>query len=102
MRLIDADELPITSVGICDAMGNNYGCADVVFADDVKNAPTVDAEPVRRGKWIEIEDDVTFDTMYKCSECGEEYMLIDGTPAQNLYNYCPNCGAKMQEGSENG
>lgn len=87
-RLIDADELPITSVGICDAMGNNYGCADVVFADDVKNAPTVDAEPVRRGKWVEFGNDIHH--CLECSKCG--YL-------QSIYNkrpkYCPNCGAKF-------
>ena len=54
MRLIDADTLKITSVGICDAYGNDYGCADVVLAEDLEKAPTIDAEPVRHGKWIPI------------------------------------------------
>lgn len=48
----------------------------------------------KTGKWIEHEDDWLGD-FYECSVCGEAFMLIDGTPADNLYNYCPNCGARM-------
>ena len=60
--------LPITSVGICDAMGNNYGCADVVFADNVENALTVDAEPVQYGKWIFVGTGYSY--CFECSNCG--------------------------------
>ncbi|MBR0133415.1 MAG: hypothetical protein IJM14_10100 [Lachnospiraceae bacterium] len=53
-------------------------------------------EPVKHGKWIE-EVDYDYDNFYRCSACGEPYVLIEGTPKENLYNYCPNCGAKMDE-----
>ena len=43
----------------------------------------------------EIEDDWNMETIYKCSACKEEFVTIDGTPAENLWNYCPHCGAKM-------
>lgn len=56
--------------------------------------PTVDAEPVRHGRWIEIEDSWD-DCHYQCTGCGEEWYLDDGTPAENNMNYCPHCGAKM-------
>jgi DNA-directed RNA polymerase subunit RPC12/RpoP len=46
-------------------------------------------------EWEEIEDDWNLETIYKCSSCKEEFVTIDGTPADNLWNYCPNCGAKM-------
>lgn len=90
-RMIDADELPITSVGICDAMGNTYGCGDVVFADDIKNAPTVDTEPVRHANRIVVRsadrNKYGFYTyQVKCSECGD---------TEAYKNYCPNCGAKF-------
>ena len=65
----------------------------------VSELPTVDAEPVRHGHWDEW-DDTMFNTVYRCSVCGEDFVLIDGTPSDNLYNYCPNCGAKMDEVSE--
>lgn len=43
MRPIDADALKIETVGICDANGNCYGAADVVFAEEIANTPTIDA-----------------------------------------------------------
>lgn len=49
---------------------------------------------VKHGAWVEI-DDLLMDIVYQCTACKEEFVTIDGTPAQNLWNYCPNCGAKM-------
>lgn len=54
---------------------------------------------VKTGHWIE-KDGFDGDTYYDCSECGESFCLIDGTPTDNLYNYCPNCGAKMEGENE--
>lgn len=56
-------------------------------------------ENQKTGHWIE-KDGYDGDTYYDCSECGESFCLIEGTPTDNLYNYCPNCGAKM-EGENN-
>lgn len=58
----------------------------------------------RTGHWIECED-YDGDVYYECSECKEDFCLIDGNPADNLYNYCPNCGShnptiKRMEGGE--
>jgi len=50
----------------------------------------------KTGHWIE-KDGFDGDVYYDCSACGESFCLIDGTPTDNLYNYCPNCGAKMEE-----
>ena len=97
MRLIDADAL---GIGRCNpdifenkayAVGWNEAVAMI------ENAPTVDAEPVQHGKWIAVEVEYINDTLYKCSECHEDFVTIDGMPGQNLYKYCPNCGAKMEE-----
>lgn len=51
-------------------------------------------QPSRKGHWIEKED-FNGDTYYDCSECGESFCLMEGTPTDNLYNYCPNCGCRM-------
>ena len=59
----------------------------------LENLPSVSTE--KTGHWIE-QDGYDGDTYYDCSECGESFCLIDGTPTDNLYNYCPNCGAKME------
>lgn len=48
-----------------------------------------------RAEWEEVEDDWNMETIYKCSSCKEEFVTIDGTPADNLWNYCPHCGAEM-------
>jgi DNA-directed RNA polymerase subunit RPC12/RpoP len=63
-----------------------------------------DVEPVRHGRWIDKSDDeyAYCENVYQCSVCGEEWDFLEGTPNQNSYHYCPNCGAKMEkEESEN-
>ena len=51
-RLIDANVVLAKqfTTGLSDLSGNYYGYADVVFADDIENAPTVDAVEVVRCK----------------------------------------------------
>jgi DNA-directed RNA polymerase subunit RPC12/RpoP len=70
-----------------EVMCSAYACADCLIA----NGATVQ----ECGEWEEIEDDWNMETIYKCSACKEEFVTIDGTPADNLWNYCPHCGAKM-------
>lgn len=52
-------------------------------------APTADVAPVVHSKWIWDSG-----SRYECEACGNttEVDEITGTP---IYNYCPNCGAKM-------
>ena len=64
----------------------------------IKALPSVTPKP-KIGRWIEQEG-FDGDTYYDCSECGESFCLIDGTPTDNLYNYCPNCGARMIESED--
>ena len=54
----------------------------------IANRPTVDAEPVRHGKWINAGHDA-FTQYRRCSSCAR---LLENAPA---YDYCPRCGAKM-------
>lgn len=57
--------------------------------------PKVEAEPVRHGRWIMLEPYGAHHTRRrKCSECGE-------IKAQELTNFCPNCGAEMDGGADN-
>ena len=55
----------------------------------IADFPAADVAPVRHGRWIEQEK-YTFGTMYDCSICGDR-ILDNG----HSWNYCPNCGAKM-------
>ena len=57
--------------------------------DYIDSEPAADVAPVRHGRWIEKEK-YTFGIMYDCSLC-EDRILDNGHP----WNYCPNCGAKM-------
>ena len=60
------------------------------------NAPAADVAEVRHGRWEEIDDDYAYaENVYRCSVCGEEWDILEGTPEQNMYYYCPSCGAKM-------
>ena len=78
------------------------GIVDVYILESILvGMPAVDANPVVHGEWIEKEDWGVDDYYYTCSACGEDFVTIDGTPSENLWNYCPNCGAKMDGGNDN-
>ena len=71
------------------------GCfSNMISAYDVIMLPTADVAPVVHGRWIE-KDKYTFGVMYDCSICGDR-ILDNG----HSWNYCPNCGAKMNGGSD--
>ena len=91
MRLIDADE---AIINFCFEWDDISPTRDE-FVEFIKKQPTIEAEPVKHGRW-EVSTDEWFETdVYTCSKCREDYVLVEGTPKENLYNYCPNCGASM-------
>lgn len=53
------------------------------------------AEP-KKGKWL-VQFNGWGDVYYECSWCKAAITLIEGTPTDNLYYYCPVCGARMEE-----
>ena len=74
--------------------------------DDLKmeldETPTIEAEPIRHGRWIPSDPpDAPITKLYKCSVCGLGYE-DDDTDCEVYYpwNYCPHCGAKMDEVEE--
>ena len=73
-------------------------CTAQVIRDDMEimqEQPTVDAvEVVRHGFWCWITEDI-----YRCDNCGEMSHVkeVMGNPD---WNYCPNCGAKMDGGPD--
>ena len=64
----------------------------VVF--DINDAPTVDAVPVVHGRWLTWEEQFPGRTPRKKSMLGV-FCSACHNHADNMYNYCPNCGAKM-------
>ena len=82
---------------ICEKQGR---CCPHEFYDSIEQAITdsedgvpcdhlVEVSPVRHGRWIETGKGLLGTASYKCSDC--EFPM----PFYNGYNYCPNCGAKM-------
>lgn len=85
MRLIDADK--IEPVGSCIKCALDAPECELVKA--FRNTPTLDAEPIKRGRWIDRGKDMCI--RWKCSECGRK--------DTHIYNYCPDCGALMMDES---
>lgn len=62
--------------------------------DLVAEAPAADVVPVVHGRWEIKTDD--YDCEYaKCSACGEEFYDANEDTIDITFNYCPNCGARM-------
>lgn len=53
--------------------------------------PVDEAAPVRRGRWEKHDDGIM--VWWQCSECNHDAWY----DRDDLYNYCPNCGAKNEE-----
>lgn len=52
----------------------------------------------KRGEWIWSPKDIDGTVSGCCSNCSFSHLFIGGHTAQ--YNYCPNCGARMDERGE--
>lgn len=99
MRLIDADALHDDFIN--DLLCIKFGAAlqgtprsDIDVSnvlERIEEAPTIEAEPVRHGKW-----EFAGDGIVGCTSCGETYPSRYVIPR----NYCPNCGAKMDDVKE--
>jgi rubrerythrin len=80
MRLIDADVL-------LDSIFKSCNTTEAT----INNAPTIDAVSVVRGEWIAF-DEGNPERPYNwiCSKC-------DNGCVDNRTDYCPDCGAKMED-----
>lgn len=80
-------------------LSDGLGLCRVIMEEDFKRAirtipvgTIIDVSTVVHGRWIEQEK-YTFGVMYDCSICGNR--ILD---TGHSWNYCPNCGAKMDGG----
>lgn len=81
MRLIDADALIAKAYIMQEPNGFIHS---VVTERQIVAAPTIEAEPVRHGRWVDAHKGLS---ACKCTICG--------SVRETETNYCPNCGAKM-------
>ncbi|MBE6121179.1 MAG: hypothetical protein E7190_00515 [Erysipelotrichaceae bacterium] len=85
-RLIDADALLMAIIGY------PYGYRGMIESE-IENQPTVDAEPVRHGKWIYGNEFHWY--VASCNKCGYQRRTDIKADGWNQWNYCPNCGCRM-------
>ena len=89
-KLLQTDAVPMTDYSKGIHEGIRYA---LQVAADMQ---PVEAEPVRHGRWdYRHEDDWCY-----CSVCGTDAEGSDGECLET--KYCPNCGARMDGGAENG
>jgi hypothetical protein len=84
MRLIDADAY----IAYCDEKWIPLN------VDAVNEQPTIEAVPVRKGKWL--RDYKSLGMVWNCSECGS----LEFGYAEYLSKFCDNCGADMRGDSD--
>ena len=103
MRLIDADELKELFREVIGGIAKKPEIqkdlehmvrASAMTIQMIDDAPTIEAEPVIHAKWI-------FSHEHSEGACTNCNFKIYGRPYYNTYlivpyNYCPNCGAKME------
>ena len=83
MRLINADEL-MELYDCCDGLSVPIA----VVQQNIKDATTIDVEPVRHGRWERTSDGAA-----RCTACKRKM-----NPSQYGYAFCSLCGAKMDGG----
>lgn len=65
------------------------GTADYIYM--IEDMPVANVEPVRHGRWEEASDGDGI----VCPFCRTDFCTIIYNT--EYFNYCPNCGAKMDE-----
>ena len=100
MKLCDLDEIKICvnrQYENCHGYSGNkkaiYREAILAVKSILHSAKSIDAIPVRHGHWC-------WDGRFRaCSICGS-YVEFTETLGASHWKYCPNCGAKMDGGTD--
>ena len=59
----------------------------------ILNIPAADVAPVRYGRWVSVPHKLA----RVCSVCNRDEPYKFADIDADVYDYCPNCGAKMDE-----
>ncbi len=57
----------------------------------LREAPTIDVAPVKHGQWVSVPHKLA----RVCSVCNRDEPYKFADIDADVYDYCPNCGAKM-------
>ena len=87
--LIDANALKMTMFALTEYLNNESIFIDVII-NAIDSYYPLDAVEVVHGRWEKAE----YHGFLRCSECKDVY-IDDTWVAGGKWNYCPNCGAKM-------
>ena len=104
MRLVDAE---VVERNICLSCPNEHTCSEskqrgvtpiaCIYMIAIDDAPTIEAEPVRHGRWV---NDIF------CSECSrfpvDVSCHISNQDLTKYFSRCPHCGARMDGGEDCG
>lgn len=76
-------------------------CGDTVawnIGGEIKALPAADVAPVVHGRWVSVP----YKLARVCSVCNrdEPYKFAFADIDADLYDYCPNCGARMDGDSD--
>nr|DAP66208.1 MAG TPA: DNA-directed RNA polymerase II subunit [Caudoviricetes sp.] len=70
---------------------------------EIREMLAADVAEVVHGEWLRSDDDWNSLTTIQCSSCGEEWCFETDDDVSLLnYKHCPNCGAKIDGGKDNG
>lgn len=103
MRLIDAENVAKNLTAMKESLGVDAISIDAMIDGLLNKEPTIDAEPVRHGRWepctLEDGKDMVANGYKRCSLCHDVGVLHEDAygywNGQTLTDYCPSCGAKM-------
>lgn len=97
-RLVDANELEEKAIYITGPKGS---ACHAVPLGLIQAAPTIDPENLRPVAHWDMEEDAVGDPIiWTCSNCKESIVMYDGAPMENGYKYCPHCGVRLEDGTE--
>ena len=74
-------------------------CRAISIALDALRQSKVEAEPVRQGRWAYGYNSESCMLCHFCTACGKE-AYWDTDYGQQLFEFCPNCGARMGRGDD--
>lgn len=87
-RYVDVEPLDVVGT---KGVSKDYADGMAYVLDLLDNLPTIDVEPVRHGHWEQDGHHI------RCSKCRTYFCITDREGDSFPINYCPCCGAKMDE-----